>query len=233
MAEQAEAQLVEDVQAVRSDKQAALHSALARAQAAFPPIDRNRSQEKPYRFSWASWDHVLELLRAPLADNGLAFTQPFDVDEGMLILRTLLVHADGGVLESRIPLNTSGLTDQQKGSHITYMKRYAGCALLGVAAEEDDDGTAAGNAAAEEPQAKPAANRSTLTKPQFDKIGKTIRQLDENTVPFPEELKTSESWVDALKTLLTTRYQVESRKELTRDQANDLLGWLEAMDVPF
>lgn len=123
----------------------ALALALSKAQAAFPAIPRSREvtvqtkQGGSYKFKYAPLDTILEHVRKPLSDNGLAICQL--IDDGALV--TLLLHESGATLEGRVTLpNSPGDTVQQLGSAITYLRRYALQAALGIAAEEDDDGNA-------------------------------------------------------------------------------------------
>lgn len=125
----------------------ALAAALANAQAAFPTISRDKEvtvQTKAggsYKFKYAPLDSILNAVRKPLSDNGLAISQL--LDDGELV--TMLMHKDGGRLSGRVALpNAEGV--QALGSAITYLRRYSIQAILGIAAEEDDDGNhASGN----------------------------------------------------------------------------------------
>ena len=127
-----------------------LAAALAKAQSAFAPVTRSKTVKVTtktggsYTFSYAPLDTVLDAVRKPLADNGLALVQLLD---GQALV-TLLIHESGAQLEGRTPI--PGSNDVQGyGSAITYLRRYAIQALLGIAAEDDDDGNrAAGNHAA-------------------------------------------------------------------------------------
>lgn len=134
----------------------ALAAALAKAQSSFPAIPREKEvtvQTKnggSYKFKYAPLDSILTAVRGPLADNGLAVSQLLDSDpDGLPFLVSKLLHKDGGVIEGRTPIpHADGETVQAFGSAITYLRRYALQALLGIAAEEDDDGnSASGNSA--------------------------------------------------------------------------------------
>jgi hypothetical protein len=124
-----------------------LAAALAKAQAAFPTIGRDKSvtvQTKSggsYSFKYAPLDTILSATRGPLTANGLALMQL--LDDGALV--TSLIHESGAIISGRIDLpQTANI--QELGSAVTYLRRYAIQALLGIAAEEDDDGNrAAGN----------------------------------------------------------------------------------------
>jgi hypothetical protein len=137
-----------------------LAAALAKAQAAFPTIERTREVRVVtrtggnYTFRYAPLDTILAAVRGPLSSNGLAVTQLLDGPE----LVTVLLHESGATLTARSLLpHNDGDTIQQLGSAITYLRRYALQAMLGIASEEDDDGNAAvGNKAADVPR-RPAA----------------------------------------------------------------------------
>lgn len=125
--------------------------ALSKAQGAIGDIPRNRtvtvrpkSGGQEYSFKYATLSAIIEAIKKPLADNGLAYTQVIshDADGGFYVLTTTLYHGNQ-FLSSKVPLITEGATNQQFGSALTYMKRYALAAMLGIAADEDDDGNAA------------------------------------------------------------------------------------------
>ena len=121
-----------------------LAAALAKAQAAFPAVVRDKhvtvtsKTGASYAFDYAPLDSILAATRAPLCDNGLALVQI--LDDGALVTR--LIHESGASLTGRVDLPQTG-TIQELGSAITYLRRYAVQAVLGIAAEDDDDGNRA------------------------------------------------------------------------------------------
>ena len=118
--------------------------ALAKAQAAFPAIARDRTVKVQtrtggsYTFNYAPLDTILAAVRGPLAANELAISQLIDGTD----LVTMLLHSSGASLSGRAGLPQNG-TVQELGSAITYLRRYSLQAILGIASEEDDDGNAA------------------------------------------------------------------------------------------
>ena len=128
---------------------AALVAALGRMRN--PP--RNRSVEVStrgggrYGFRYATLDKILDMARPVLAEEGLVLFQPISTNEkGGLVLVTRLLHRSGEWMETSIPLPAPGGDPQSFGSAVTYLRRYAVTALLGIASDEDDDGNrAAGN----------------------------------------------------------------------------------------
>jgi len=128
-----------------------LMKALAKAQGAFPEIERNRtvrvrprSGGQEYSFKYATLSKIFEAIRKPLSENGLAYTQIISHDSvsGFYILTTT-IYCGNQFIASKTPIIVEGDSNQQFGSALTYMKRYSLAALLGIAADEDDDGNIA------------------------------------------------------------------------------------------
>lgn len=94
-----------------------------------------------YRFKYATLGAIVDSVRKPLSENGLWFTQIISIGESnTYTLTTKLLHSSGQWLATETPIHVQGTGNQQFGSALTYMKRYSLCALLGVVADEDDDG---------------------------------------------------------------------------------------------
>ena len=126
-----------------SESTAKLSEALAIAQGVMKaPVKDKTAKAGSYSYSYADLARVFEALREPLAANGLSITQVMDSEEGKLFLLTRLLHASGEWVEGSypIPLNLSG---QQLGSALTYARRYSLSAIVGIAADDDDDGASA------------------------------------------------------------------------------------------
>jgi hypothetical protein len=136
-----------------SETFADLASALSKAQGAFPAIKKDntaqvrgeskRGEAVEYSYSYADLASILEAIRKPLAENGLSIIQPIcPADPEHVWLVTRLIHSSGQWIESAYPVDVYE-RPQEMGSAITYARRYALTALLGIAAEEDDDGAGA------------------------------------------------------------------------------------------
>jgi hypothetical protein len=127
--------------------EAALTAALARAQGAFPKIERRNTAEvrgkdgKPgYSYSYADLGDVLAAVRPVLAEHGIAVVQRTKpLDGGKTRLLTELRHVAGGLLDSETEIGTPTTNPQQFGGTLTYLRRYELVTLLGIAAEEDRD----------------------------------------------------------------------------------------------
>ena len=76
-----------------------------------------------------------------LNELGLVVVQlPGISDVGDPTLITRLCHVSGEFLEAEARLHLAKDDPQAQGSAITYMRRYAYCAVLGIVADPDDDG---------------------------------------------------------------------------------------------
>jgi hypothetical protein len=83
-----------------------------------------------------------------LHDQGLVVTQfPGGGESGHCSLITRLAHvATGEFMEAEAHLPLAKEDPQALGSAITYMRRYAYCAILGIVADPDDDANGASRA---------------------------------------------------------------------------------------
>lgn len=125
-------------------------AALARAQGEFPTIARGKVAKvetrtgADYSYSYADLASVLAAVRPVLAKHGIAYPQNITTEPGAVSVTTTL-WCEGQSLTFgplRLPV-PDGATPQQYGSAATYAKRYALCAVLGIASEDEDDDAAA------------------------------------------------------------------------------------------
>lgn len=152
----------------RSDQVDQLATALAKAQGQFESVERNREvkvtmreNKGKYTFWYCTLDAIVDVIRKPLADNGLCYAQGVNGSENGTVVETMLMHSSGQWLETQTPVRLEGQTAQSLGSGITYAKRYALTALLGIVAEEDDDANDAdGNQVETQRLDRPASKRS-------------------------------------------------------------------------
>lgn len=124
-----------------ADADSALNAALAAAQGEFPPIARDRTVNTgSYSYQYATLPTILAAIRPVMLKHGLAIVQRLEAPGGTPSLRTELRHAAGGVLASSFPLPFVPEDEKQLGRLITYLRRYALSAMLGIAPDEDTDG---------------------------------------------------------------------------------------------
>lgn len=120
-----------------------LAMALAKAQALIKPASKDATNPH-FKSRYADLPAVWEVCRKPLTDNGLSVVQmPVDAGEGRVGLTSVLMHSSGQYISSTVSTKLTQDSAQGLGSALTYLRRYALAALVGIVADEDDDGNAA------------------------------------------------------------------------------------------
>jgi ERF superfamily len=120
-----------------SEQISELAAALAAAQGMMDNAVMNRVNPH-FKSKYADLAAIFDAARKPLSANGLAIVQT--IGDG--VLHTRLLHTSGQWIASEHPLPMSG-RPQEIGSALTYARRYSLSALIGIAADEDDDANAA------------------------------------------------------------------------------------------
>lgn len=97
-----------------------------------------------FKSKYAPLETVLNTVRPILSKHGLSIIQiPSSVDNYVTVT-TMLIHSSGEWIESSpLSLKMDKVTAQGAGSAITYARRYAVSAILGISSEDDDDGNSA------------------------------------------------------------------------------------------
>jgi ERF superfamily len=120
-----------------------LAAALVKAQTEFTAIPKD-SANPFFKSKYAGLPVVVEKASPILSKNGLAISQHVDVnDHGHDVLVTYLLHTSGQFLVHAMRLHLVKDDPQAQGSAITYARRYSYMAVLGLVADDDDDGNAA------------------------------------------------------------------------------------------
>jgi hypothetical protein len=117
-----------------------LANALINVQRTLQPALKDR--ENTFAKSrYATLNSVMDSCREALLANGIWVTQyPVPADPGHLGLVTKLTHAESGQWQSSLLVMPLPKTDPQGyGSGLTYARRYALSAMLGMVTEDDDD----------------------------------------------------------------------------------------------
>lgn len=126
-----------------------LAAGMAAFQADLPRIGKDntaqvRSDKGNYSYRYADLTEVSAVILPLLAKHGMAwFTMPTLNDNGAFVLRYTLSHTSGESETGNYPLPPPSASPQALGSAITYARRYALCAVTGVAPGGDDDDAAA------------------------------------------------------------------------------------------
>ena len=138
-----------------------------------------------FKAKYADLSSVWEACRGPLSGNGLAVVQTTSDSEKGIAVITSLVHSSGQWFRGHLTLEPKDKTPQGYGSAITYARRYALAAIVGVAPEDDD-----GNSASEK-KAKEAPIKITPEKVDENRVNVAadwfIKKIDEDSIDETHE----------------------------------------------
>lgn len=181
-------------------------SSLAKALITFHvKVDKVKKDAKNpfFKSSYASLSNILDAINVPLNEAGLSFSQLPTGENG---LTTILMHAESGeYLESEYTMKPVKDDPQGRGSVITYQRRYALAAVLGLNIDEDDDGNTATHGG-KNPQEAEENNKPWLNKGSKEFEGAV------------EKMRMGKSSVEALRKFFKISKAIE--KELIEQSQN-------------
>lgn len=135
--------------------------ALLKLQSSMPKVKMTKTNPH-FRSKYAGLDDVMDAVIPALNKLEIVVIQP---TLGASLV-TRLIHSSGQWVEGEFPIVSDKENAQGYGSALTYARRYALCSMLGVVADEDDDGNAA---------QKPV---QTAKQPQYEGAGEFMRSLE-------------------------------------------------------
>jgi ERF superfamily len=176
-----------------------LFTALAKAQAEMQCA--GRKSENPYfKSSYADLAEIVRVSRPALAKNGLSVIQQvLPNEDGQNILHTILAHSSGQWIESRMRILPSKPDVQSLQSYITYIRRSAYSALIGVTVMDEDDDAEQEVATQRETYAKGVALNTKYNPREESYESLTKEQLDEVNYELQEYPDIAEQVLSGLK----------------------------------
>lgn len=163
-----------------------------------------------FKSKYVSLDSIIHTIRPILVKHGLAFSQEVSLElvepasgqnEHMVVVTTTLFHESGETLGAVTRLKADKLSPQGAGSAFTYAKRYGLSALLGISADEDDDGN----------QAEAEAKKRQIQAPTHG-LAETLR------VKLYETSKEKGWTTEELQKFMKEAFHVEKSSDLTTEQ---------------
>jgi len=142
----------------------------------------NTASNPYFNSRYAPLNEVLNLVRPLLTKNGLSIIQSPSFDGTNVTVTTIIFHESGEWIKlDPLTLKPDKNTPQGVGSAITYARRYALSAALGISSEDDDDGnSASGNQYNHKnKQTKTTSNETTKSKELLaiiNEIDKTAKE---------------------------------------------------------
>ncbi len=174
----------------------------------------NNTATNPFfKSKYAPLSDVLNAVRPILSKNGLSVLQSPSGDGEHIIVTTTLIHSSGEWIESpELVLKADKATAQGAGSAITYARRYAISAILGISSEDDDDGN--------------EAEKQAPTKKEVKS------EISENQIKRLFAIASSKGISkEVIDTRIKADYKKDSSKELNKKEYEDLVKRLEAIKI--
>lgn len=181
-----------------------------------------------FQSKYAKLEDVIDATYEHLHANNLAITQVIKIHEDLnndpyMLLNTQLRHTSGEVLQSDYILNPKDATNpQQMGSAITYARRYALLAMLGLAPEDDD-----GNAASSDDSVK-----KTATSKPVASATKNASDAQKDYIISLIEQKLNIRDVDEQIEWILSQVGIEDLDDLKSAQASTIVEQLKALPTP-
>lgn len=158
-----------------TDTERSFAAAMVAMQAELPRIGKSKTARVPtksggeYSYSYADLAVIVTKAKPIVTKHGFAFIAlPTTNARGDFVLAYELLHVSGEKREGEYPIWQQGdraLTHQEKGSAITYGRRYCYCCTTGIITDgDDDDAQSASNRQRQQAQ-RPRGQREPLGEP--------------------------------------------------------------------
>ena len=205
-----------------------LAKAFVKAQGAMPKLVKD-SINPHLKNGYASLAAVIDTIRKPLADSGLALyqsaTTTTDADgKPIVVVRSMLIHESGEYIEDELPMPILKNDAQGIGSAITYGRRYAAMAMCGLA-PDDDDGNAAADALKAQSQTTTTGKAPQATKPAAPATKSTPKKSAEQLARESFHASGTElfgkDWA-AARPMVIERYSANKKDATPRTSSTDL-----------
>ena len=221
-----------------------LCEALSLAQGEFPVIPKNSKVEVKnkegrflYSYLYADLTEIISCTRGALTKHGLSFTQDYMrhrfLGSGIV---TILFHKSGQYMRAGfVPCDVKSADMKKVAGDFTYGKRISLTAALGISADEDIDAGSiegdSGNTTSKSQNKPPVKNHAPQSAPppesdwppmEDDPFGEPKPSIPQIKRLFA--IATSMHWSnDDIKQILKSKYNIESTKDLSLDQYNELV----------
>jgi len=184
----------------------------------------NTANNPFFKSKYAPLPEILNDIRPLLSKHGLSLLQSPSGDGDKIVITTLLMHESGEWIETcPLILKADKATAQGAGSAITYGRRYALSAVLGISSEDDDDGNQATKTV--DKKTTTATAEETIkplpTKPQNGELLSDAQRKKIYAMTTKISIKSED-----VKKMMLQRYKVDDSKQLTKKQASDFIEFL-------
>lgn len=194
-----------------------------------------------FKSKYADLQSIWDACREPLTSNGLAVTQTTDIAPAGVTVVTTLLHKSGQWVRGRLHMTPVKADPQGLGSCISYARRYALAAIVGVVQVDDDGegasgrGTGGGSPAPALSPPKRLSERSPTNGGEVNpNVGKPL-ELTGDSDPLLSDserkklfamLKEYDVNTEALRAFCAEQWDIQSRAEIRRSMLPALVAWV-------
>lgn len=182
---------------MQSESLGKLAEALAKAQSTMEEAKED-SKNPFFKSNYADLTSVWRACRKSLTSNGLSVVQTTDMKDDKITVVTTLIHSSGEWMRGCLPLVLTKNDPQTMGSALTYARRYALAAIVGVCKEGEDDD----------------AEQATVRKENIndDQIKQLIKSIGSDT---------------EAKEIILKRFSAKAFSDIPKDSFATVMSWLE------
>lgn len=112
-------------------------------------IRSKKGADSSFEYKFADLESGLKIIRETLPKHKLAFTQGTELRGNSIVLQTMLLHASGQWMISDYPVCEAQGDHKSIGASMTYAKRHALFAALGITGDDDHDADGGASATGE------------------------------------------------------------------------------------
>lgn len=181
-----------------------------------------------YEYAYALFEDVLHATDKHLENNKLMITESTESTDKGLFVKVSLTHETGESISCNVPVlvgETKKNDMQALGAALSYARRYGRCLLLGIVAEQDDDGSRSRDDDRKKAKAEKVEkdlndkSRTASTKKEFfKKYYENIEKCKDADALYVLQTDTEEDY----KAVLST-YKEDVREQIEQETQKNLI----------
>lgn len=149
--------------------------AIVKLQSILPPAPKD-SVNPHFKSRYADFASCKATAQPHMTACGLAVIQTIVMTDGHVGVQSRLIHVSGQWYQGTVFCIPRSVDAQGVGAAATYLKRYGFCALIGLVAEEDDDGNASSKGTQKLKEMQQERQRQAgVNYPKYDKTNQAMR----------------------------------------------------------
>ena len=207
-----------------------VYKALLTARKQFEAV-KKKGDNPHFKSKFARLEDVFAATDEALHANGLMLVQTVQCDGARTWLETRLVHAESGEdIRSEYPLQPGKTNDPQAlGGALTYARRYAALAILGIAPEADDGQPATHGNPREQRRAISATSKDVTQAAQQPARESMLADMPTMLSAVKEKMKAC--GMDSFQPILD-QFKFAKAKEIPVSAYKPIMDWLDTLGTP-